>query len=95
MPWLDVSVTKRIKTLLNLPKSAPLVWHLIWDKRIEVWKKLLYVGGPLLYFFLPTDFISDFIPFLGQIDDLTVLLLMTERFVASCPEYIVREYWKS
>ncbi|ADG82174.1 YkvA family protein [Thermincola potens] len=94
MPWLDSSVTRRLKILLNIPKSAPLVWHLIWDKRVEWWKKALFVGGPLVYFFLPVDFINDFVPFFGQLDDLTVLFLMLERFMASVPDYIIREYWQ-
>ncbi len=92
MPWLDSTVTKRLKMLLNIPKSAPLVWNLVWDKRVDFWKKLIYIGGPLFYFLLPTDLISDFLPFVGQIDDLAVLFFMLERFVASCPEYIVKEY---
>jgi len=80
--------------LLNLPKSLPLVWRLGWDRRVPVWQKVVYLGGALAYFLLPTDLVSDFFPIIGQLDDLTVLVFLIERFVSGIPEYIVREHYR-
>ncbi|MFZ5641643.1 MAG: YkvA family protein [Bacillota bacterium] len=94
MAFFDSSVTGRLKMLLNLPKSAPLVWRLAWDRRVAWWRKAVFLGGALVYFLLPTDFISDFLPFIGQLDDLTVLVFFIERFIAGVPEYIIRENYR-
>lgn len=94
MAWLDKDVKRRLLWMLNLPKSVPLVWNLAWDKRIDWTRKLLYFGGALAYFLLPTDIFPDWFPGVGQLDDLTVLFLLMERFIAGTPEYIVNQYKK-
>lgn len=93
MAWLDRDVTRRMIMLLNLPRSAPLVWNLAWDKRIHWSRKLLYLGGALAYFLMPYDIIPDWFPLLGQLDDLTVLVILVERFVAGTPENIINQYY--
>jgi len=93
MLWLDKDVTKRLMMLLNLPKSVPLVWKLAWDKRIQWSRKLLYLGGALAYFLMPYDLFPDWFPLVGQLDDLTVLFLLVERFISSTPDYILNQYY--
>ena len=93
MAWLDKDVTRRLILLLNLPKSGPLVWNLAWDKRVDWSKKLLFLGGALAYFLMPYDIIPDWIPGFGQLDDLAVLFLLVERFIAGTPEQIINQYY--
>lgn len=93
MAWLDKDVSRRLMMLLNLPKSVPLVWNLAWDKRVPWSRKLLYLGGALAYFLLPADVVPDWIPVIGQLDDLTVLFLLIERFIAGTPEHIINQYY--
>ncbi|WP_418792439.1 YkvA family protein [Phosphitispora sp. TUW77] len=92
MGWLDREVAGRLLMLLNLPKSVPLVWNLVWDKRVTWIAKLVFPGAALAYFLLPYDLIPDWIPLLGQVDDLTVMFLLIERFVSMIPDYIVNQY---
>src|SRR6185295_18639105 len=40
----------------------------------------------VLYVMLPLDFVPDFLPVLGQLDDLGVLLLAVEGFTRLCPK---------
>lgn len=94
MAFFDASVTGRLKMLLNLPRSAPLVWRLAWDRRVVWWRKAVFLGGALAYFLLPMDLISDFLPFIGQLDDLTVLVFLVERFIAGIPEHILRDNYR-
>ena len=93
MAWLDRDVQKRLLALLNLPRSVPLVWYLAWDTRVHWSNKLLFLGGSLAYFLMPYDIIPDWIPLLGQLDDLTVMFLLIERFVAGTPEEIINQYY--
>lgn len=93
LAWLDGDVKSRLLMLLNLPRSVPLVWNLAWDKRIQWSSKLLFLGGGLAYFLLPYDVIPDWFPLLGQIDDLIVLFLLIERFLAVVPEHIIKSYY--
>jgi uncharacterized membrane protein YkvA (DUF1232 family) len=39
----------------------------------------------VLYVILPLDFVPDFLPVLGQLDDLGVILLAVEGFLRLCP----------
>lgn len=93
MAFFDPSVSGRLKMLMNLPKSGPLVWRLALDPRVAWWRKVVFLGGALAYFLLPMDLISDFIPIIGWLDDLTVLVFLLERFIAGIPEHIIRDYY--
>lgn len=94
MAFFDPFVTGRMKMLLNLPKSVPMVWRLAWDRRVPWWRKAVFLGGALLYFLMPMDFINDFLPIVGQLDDLTVVLFFMERFISGIPEYITRDHYR-
>lgn len=48
---------------------------------------LAMIGGGLLYFILPADFIPDFIPFIGYIDDLAVLTSIMNSLKGEIGEY--------
>ena len=48
---------------------------------------LAMIGGGLLYFILPADFIPDFIPFIGYIDDLAVLSTIMNSLKEELSEY--------
>ena len=54
-------------------------WEMFFDENyhLEAKTKLVILGG-ILYFVLPVDIISDFLPFLGFLDDAFVLRLIWE-----------------
>jgi uncharacterized membrane protein YkvA (DUF1232 family) len=69
-----------------------LVMRLMQDERVPTWLK---VGVPLvvaLYFVSPIDIIPDFIPGLGQLDDLGVILLGMAMFIRLAPRFVVDEH---
>ena len=68
-----------------------LTWKLLRDQRVPVWMKLLLLI-PFLYVVSPIDLIPDFIPVLGQLDDLGIVLLGMRLFESLVPEYIVQEH---
>lgn len=94
MPPMKDSFWPRAKFLLNLPKSLPLAWKLLKDKRLPPQNKLFFVGISLLYLFIPIDLIPD-IPLWGQLDDFTVFMILFNWFLNQVPGEILNEYgWK-
>jgi uncharacterized membrane protein YkvA (DUF1232 family) len=69
-----------------------LVWRLLNDVRVPAWIK---VGIPLIvlvYFITPVDLIPDFIPVLGQLDDIGILLLGMALIIRLAPQSVVDEH---
>ncbi len=74
---------------MNLFNSFRIAWKLLWDGRVPLSTKLipfLVVGGYILF---PFDIPPDFIPVLGQIDDVAVFLIGMQVFIAMSPKDIV------
>lgn len=82
-----------LKRVLLLPwrQKLRLPFRLLTDSRVPLLAKLI-VPGLLLYLAMPFDLIPDFIPVLGQLDDLLVAALALGLFVRLCPVVIVEEH---
>ncbi len=78
--------------LTEIGRNAQLVWHLLTDRRVSLLTKLIIPGLMIGYLIIPTDLLPDFIPILGQLDDLAILALGIKLFIEVCPKDIVREY---
>ena len=78
--------------LTEIGRNAQLVWHLLTDRRVSLLTKLIIPGLMLGYLVFPADLLPDFIPVLGQLDDLAILALGIKLFIEVCPKDIVREY---
>lgn len=68
-----------------------LSWRLLRDPRVPLYIKAVPFL-PLLYVLSPLDFIPDFIPILGQLDDLTILLLGLRAMEMLAPPELVQEH---
>ena len=76
--------------LRSLSERLRLAWSLFRDPRVPLWTKAVPVAA-LLYLIWPMDIVADVIPVLGQLDDITLLLVATEAFVRLCP----RRLWSA
>ena len=76
--------------LLHLPNFARLYWRLFRDRRVSILPKALLVLA-LLYVISPLDIVPDFIPGIGEMDDIVVVLAGLWLFVRLCPPEVVRE----
>jgi uncharacterized membrane protein YkvA (DUF1232 family) len=80
--------------LAHLPSFFKLFLRLVKDPRVNLAPKLV-VLGVLAYLVLPTDLVPDFIPGLGEVDDVIVLLAGLKLFLRLCPPEVVQEHVKS
>jgi uncharacterized membrane protein YkvA (DUF1232 family) len=86
--------TKRgvVSTMKELPNFLRLIGGLLADPRVSTTDKLL-VGGAIGYVLLPIDFVPDFIPFIGEIDDVFLLVLALQRLIGNASRAVVLEHW--
>ena len=77
---------------LVLPRLVKLVWRLARDPRVPARSKavLVVLGG---YLASPIDLIPDFIPGLGQLDDIVVIAFALDQMLNRVAPEIVREHW--
>jgi uncharacterized membrane protein YkvA (DUF1232 family) len=79
-------------TMKELPNFLRLLGGLITDMRVSTTDKLL-VAGAVAYILMPMDFIPDFIPFLGEVDDIFVLVLALQRLIANAGRAVLLDHW--
>ncbi len=79
--------------LLLLPRLLKLLWRLSRDPRVPARTKatLFILGG---YLASPYDLIPDFIPGVGQLDDIAIIAFVLDQMLNRIPEDIVREHWE-
>jgi uncharacterized membrane protein YkvA (DUF1232 family) len=71
-----------------------LVLHLVRDPKVPLYLKLLPLAA-VIYVLIPTDFIPDIFPVVGQLDDLTALIVGGKVFIELAPQKIVAQYLES
>jgi uncharacterized membrane protein YkvA (DUF1232 family) len=75
-----------------LPDIARLLWRVVRDQRVP---RLVRGGlvGIAAYLALPFDVVPDWIPVLGQLDDIVVITLGARTLLRRVPEPILNEHW--
>jgi uncharacterized membrane protein YkvA (DUF1232 family) len=68
-----------------------LVWYLLRDPDVPLYLKILPLAA-LLYIIIPTDFVPDVFPLVGQLDDITALIVGGKVFIELAPPDIVARY---
>ncbi|MEK7402118.1 MAG: DUF1232 domain-containing protein [Gemmatimonadota bacterium] len=78
--------------ILELPRFVRLLWGLITDRRVSRSDKFL-VGGAIAYILMPADLVPDVIPFLGEVDDVYLLILAIRRLIRNAGRAVVLSHW--
>jgi uncharacterized membrane protein YkvA (DUF1232 family) len=86
-----VGVRRFLQIVAHLPSFAKLFLRLIKDPRVGFRTKLIPLGV-LAYLILPTDLVPDFLPIIGQVDDLLVIFFGLKFFLRFCPKEVVQEH---
>jgi len=79
-------------TIRQLPSYVRLLFGLLADRRVAAVDKLL-VAAAVAYILTPVDFIPDFIPFLGEVDDVFLLVTALQRLISNAGRSVVLQYW--
>jgi uncharacterized membrane protein YkvA (DUF1232 family) len=77
--------------LLRVPRYLQLAYGLARDERLSNGQRALAVGGAA-YLISPLDPVPGFIPVIGQLDDLAVLLLTLRGALQGCPPSLRAEH---
>lgn len=85
------------RTVANVIRQIPnylrLLGGLLMDRRVAPIDKLL-VGAAVAYILMPLDLIPDFIPFLGEVDDVFLLATALQRLIGNAGRKVVTQYWQ-
>ena len=76
----------------ELPRFLRLLWGLVTDMRVAAVDKLL-VAGAIAYIVMPLDWMPDFIPFLGEVDDVYLLLIALQRLMRNAGSAVLLSHW--
>lgn len=81
-----------LEVIRDIPHYLRLLGGLLTDRRVSTLDKVL-VGAAIAYIVLPTDFIPDFIPFFGEVDDVFVLTTALQRLIANAGLPALLRHW--
>ncbi|MDH5598879.1 MAG: YkvA family protein, partial [Cyclobacteriaceae bacterium] len=77
---------EKVKIIIRLVKA-----YASGKYRVIPWKKLVLLTGALVYFIMPLDFIPDFIPVTGFVDDFTVIIWVFNTLKTEIDEFVLWE----
>ena len=76
----------------QLPNFLRLLFGLVTDPRVALVDKL-FVLGAIAYIVTPIDLIPDFIPFLGEVDDVYLLVIALQRLISNAGRLVLLDHW--
>lgn len=80
------------KGLQTIPDLGKLFFRLARDPRVPIRNKIIF-GAVAAYLVIPFDVIPDWLPGIGQIDDLVLVALALDAMVNRIPKEILDEHW--
>lgn len=87
------SLAKVRRLLAGVPSFGKLLYRLLGDDRVSLLDRVIF-GGGLVYLFVPMDLVPDWLPALGQLDDLVIVGLTLDRLLHRTDEAVVAEHWE-
>lgn len=85
-----------LRKLLDFVKSVPsfvkLLYRLMRDRRVSLFDRVLF-GLTLGYLVTPLDLVPDWLPIVGELDDLLVVVVALDRLLYRTPEEVLLEHW--
>jgi uncharacterized membrane protein YkvA (DUF1232 family) len=81
-----------IGLIREIPNFMKLLYRLATDDRVSRIDKAIVVAT-IGYVLMPMDLIPDFIPFLGQLDDLYLLALALNRLLNNAGIEVLLDHW--
>jgi uncharacterized membrane protein YkvA (DUF1232 family) len=82
-----------LAAIRRLPEYVRLLGRLMRDRRVSRMDRALVVAT-LVYVFAPLDFVPDVIPFLGQVDDVFLLVVSITRLFENAGRAVLLSHWR-
>lgn len=82
-----------LRAIRQIPAYLRLLIGLVGDGRVSKFDRFLVLAAGL-YMVSPVDFIPDLIPFLGEVDDLFLLMTALQRLVANAGRTVLLDHWR-
>lgn len=82
-----------MKAITQLPSYFRLLLGLISDGRVSKVDRFFVIAAAA-YILSPVDFVPDFIPFFGEVDDVFLLMLALQRLVNNAGRSVVLKHWR-
>jgi uncharacterized membrane protein YkvA (DUF1232 family) len=82
-----------VRAIRQIPSYVRLLVGLVADRRVSMFDRV-FVLAAAAYMVSPIDFIPDLIPFLGEVDDLFLLMTALQRLVANAGRTVLLDHWR-
>lgn len=82
-----------MRAIRQIPSYLRLLVGLLRDGRVSRIDRLMVVAA-IAYIVSPLDFIPDLIPFLGEVDDIFLLMLALQRLVEHAGRSVLLDHWR-
>jgi uncharacterized membrane protein YkvA (DUF1232 family) len=82
-----------LRAIRQIPSYLRLLVGLVGDRRVSKFDRFLVLAAAV-YLVSPLDFIPDVIPFLGEVDDLFLLLTALQRLIANAGRTVLLDHWR-
>jgi len=84
--------SKKRFSFLDIIGQGKLIWKLFRDPNVSPWVRYGVPLVALAYLIFPADILPDVMPVLGQLDDVAIIALLAQLFIALAPDNIVAMY---
>jgi uncharacterized membrane protein YkvA (DUF1232 family) len=81
-----------LATIRQIPAYLRLLAGLLVDRRVSIVDKLI-VAGAIAYIVAPVDLIPDYLPFIGEVDDVFLLVMALQRLVENAGRSVLLDHW--
>ena len=81
-----------VAAIAAIPRYLRMLAGLIMDGRVH-WLDKLLLAAAIAYAVMPIDLIPDFIPVIGQADDVFFLMLAVRRLIGNAGRRVVLDHW--
>ncbi len=81
-----------LRSIRQIPEYLRLFVGMMRDSRVSTLDRALVVGA-ILYVLSPIDVIPDVIPFLGQVDDVFLVVLTLTRLFERARREVILDHW--
>lgn len=85
------AMTQKVGFWKDVWNQIRLVYYLMRDREVPIYLKLLPLSA-LAYVLWPIDLLTDFVPVVGQLDDITAVLVGVKVFIEMAPPHVVAKY---